>query len=101
MLIASLVFGLAIQDVDPRTTGRRPEPQLTEEQRREAERYSVSEGERAGDAATPDRYICQLERVSGSNLRVRRCATVEDRRRAREIAREIVPGTSGGTSAGR
>lgn len=99
MLIAAL-FALAIQDTAEIPQGRRPEPPpVSEAQAAEDARYQVSEGERSGDAGTPDRYICQLTRVPGSNLRIRQCATAEDRRRARELAREVLPGGAGGTSA--
>ena len=97
MLAAFLA--LAIQDPVEIPQGRRPEPPPpTAEQAAEDARHVVTEGERAGDAATPGRYICQLTRLPGSNLRTRHCATAEDRRRARELAREVLPGAAGGTS---
>ena len=96
MLLAVLAV-LAWQD-SPTPQGRRPEPPMTEEQRAEDARYRVTEGERSGDAGTPGRYICEWVRIQGSNLRTRRCATVEDRRRARDLAREVLPGGAGGTA---
>lgn len=50
----------------------------------------VTEGERAGDGANPDRLICDWRRIPGSNRRERVCSTVADRRAARDIARETV-----------
>ena len=100
MLVAAL-FALAIQDAAEIPPGRRPEPPPpTEAQAAEDARHVVTEGERSGDAATPGRFICQLTRLPGSNLRTRHCATADDRRRARELAREVLPGGAGGTSAG-
>lgn len=99
MLVAA-IFALATQEPVEIPQGRRPEPPpATAEQAAEDARYRVTEGERSGDAGTPGRYICQLTRVPGSNLRIRQCATAEDRRRARELAREVLPGGAGGTSA--
>ena len=83
-----VLLTLAVQEPPPRPTSR-PEPPMTEEQRRQDERYRITEGERAGDAATPDRIICDLRRVPGSNLRVRHCSTVDDRRRARAEAQSV------------
>jgi hypothetical protein len=100
-VLAAALFALAIQDPADIPQGRRPEPPPpTEAQAAEDARHRVTEGERSGDAATPGRFICQLTRLPGSNLRTRHCATAEDRRRARELAREVLPGGAGGTSAG-
>lgn len=99
MLELALLAVLTFQDASPASQGRRPDPPTTEAQRAEDERHRVTEGERSGDAATPGRYICQLTRLPGSNIRTRHCATVEDRRRARDLAREVLPGAAGGTSA--
>lgn len=99
MLLAALL-ALAVQDPVEIPQARRPEPPpVSEAQAAEDARHVVTEGERAGDAGTPGRYICQLTRLPGSNLRTRHCATAEDRRRARELAREVLPGAAGGTSA--
>jgi hypothetical protein len=86
---------------DPRRDGRRPEPPITEEQRAEDALNRPSEGSRSGDFARPDRLICDLRRVPGSNLRQRICSTVQDRERARGSAREVAPGGAGGTHTGR
>ena len=86
---------------DSRRDGRRPEPPITEEQRAEDALDRPSEGSRPGDFARPDQLICDLRRVPGSNLRQRICSTVQDRERARAIAREVTPGGAGGTDSGR
>ena len=99
-MLVAVLFAIAIQDTAEIPQGRRPEPPPpTAEQAAEDARHVVTEGERAGDGGTPGRFICQLTRLPGSNLRTRRCATAEDRRRARELAREVLPGGAGGTSA--
>lgn len=50
----------------------------------------ITEGERSGDGANPDRLICDWRRIPGSNRRERVCTTVADRRAARDIARETI-----------
>jgi hypothetical protein len=90
MLIALALLGLVAADMQPITTFTRPEAPRTAEQREEDERNEVSEGERAGDAATPDRLICDWRRVPGSNRRERVCQTVADRRDTRDVARETI-----------
>jgi hypothetical protein len=87
--------------LQPITTFRRPEPPITEEQSAEDALDRPSEGNRSGDFARPDQLICDLRRVPGSNLRQRICSTVQDRERARAIAREVTPGGAGGTDSGR
>lgn len=90
MLIAIAILGLATADMQPITTIARADPPRTEAQRAEDERNDISEGERSGDAATPDRLICDWRRVPGSNRRERVCQTVADRRDTRDIARETI-----------
>ena len=101
MLVLGAVLALAVWQDAPAAVveePRRPEPPITAEQAEEDARYRVTEGDRSGDGATPDRYVCELRRIQGSNFRQRRCSTVEERRRVRELAREVVPGGAGGTA---
>lgn len=90
MIITLAVLGLMAADMQPITTFARPEAPRTAAQQAEDERNEVSEGERAGDGATPERLICDLQRVPGSNRRERVCRTVQDRRATRDVARETL-----------
>ena len=88
------------QDPSVSGAGRRPEPPMTEEQRAEDALNQPSEGERAAtDGRTPDRLICDLRRIPGSNLRQRVCSTVADRRRTRAEAQSVLSGVGVPTSA--
>ena len=90
MFVALAALTLVAADMQPITTFQRPETAREEQQREEDERNRVTEGERSGDGATPDRLICDFRRVPGSNRRVRVCQTVADRRDTRDIARETL-----------
>lgn len=81
---------LSLMAAQPITTYTRPEPPRTAEQREEDERNAISEGERSGDGATPDRLICNWERVPGAIRRERVCRTVRDRAETRDVARETM-----------
>ena len=59
---------------------------------------SVTEGEHAGDAGAPGRYICQL---TAARLEPAHPAMRHSRRSTtRALSREVLPGVAGGTSAG-
>lgn len=90
MIISLAVLSLVAVDMQPITSFQRPDPPRTREQREEDERNEITEGERSGDAANPDRLICSLQRVPGSNRRERVCRTVRDQRAARDQARETM-----------
>ena len=90
MLIALAALSLMAVDMQPITTFARPEPPRTREQQQEDADNEVSEGERAGDGATPDRLICNWERIPGAIRRERVCRTVADRRATRDVAREAL-----------
>lgn len=70
---------------DGRSDAPRERAQTEEERANE-----ISEGERAGDGSNPDRLICDYRRIPGSNRRERVCVTVQDRRAARDVARETL-----------
>ena len=89
-MFISLIATLALADMQPITTFARPEPPRTREQEQEDADNEVSEGERAGDGATPDRLICNWERIPGAIRRERVCRTVADRRATRDVAREAL-----------
>lgn len=95
MLIAIAALSLMAVDMQPMTTFSRPEAPRTREQREEDERNRITEGERAGDGATPDRLICDWRRVPGSNRRERVCQTSADRRATRDEARETIQSMQG------
>lgn len=90
MLIAVAALGLLVTDMQPITTFARPDPPQTAEQQAEDEANRITEGERAGDGATPDRLVCDWERVPGAIRRERVCRTVRDRRATRDVARETI-----------
>jgi hypothetical protein len=90
MIVTLAALSLFAVEMQPITTFQRPDPPRTESQREEDERNRVTEGERSGDAATPDRLICDFRRIPGSNRRERVCQTVSDRRATREVARETM-----------
>ncbi|WP_296818200.1 hypothetical protein [Brevundimonas sp.] len=90
MFIAAAVLTLLAADAQPITSFERPETPREREQREEDARNRVTEGERAGDGATPDRMICDWRRIPGSNRRERVCQTAADRRATRDIARETL-----------
>ena len=90
MLIALAALSLMAVDMQPITTFARPEPPRTREQQQEDADNEVSEGERSGDGATPDRLICNWERIPGAIRRERVCRTVADRRATRDVAREAL-----------
>ncbi|MBN8551305.1 MAG: hypothetical protein J0L52_00240 [Caulobacterales bacterium] len=90
MIAALAAMSLLAVDMQPIVTFQRPDPPRTERQREEDDANRVTEGERAGDGATPNRLICDLRRVPGSNLRERVCQTVSDRRATRDQARETM-----------
>ena len=75
MFVALAALTLVAADMQPITTFQRPETAREEQQREEDERNRVTEGERSGDGATPDRLICDYRRVPGSNRRERVCQT--------------------------
>lgn len=81
---------LSLMAAQPITSYTRPEPPRTREQQEEDAQNEVSEGERSGDAANPDRLICSWERVPGAIRRERVCRTVADRRATRDVARETM-----------
>lgn len=92
-MLAALVALLALagaeaQPINVIDDGRSDERPATQTQRDRSN--EISEGERAGDGANPDRLICDLRRVPGSNRRERVCTTVADRRAARDVARETL-----------
>ena len=88
MLITFAALSLMV--AQPITSYTRPEPPRTREQQEEDAQNEVSEGERSGDAANPDRLICSWERVPGAIRRERVCRTVADRRATRDVARETM-----------
>lgn len=90
MIIALAALGLMAADMQPITTFARPEAPRTREQQAEDDLNQVSEGERAGDGGTPERLICDWQRVPGSSRRERVCRTVQDRRATRDVARETL-----------
>ncbi len=89
MLIAIAALGLMTADMQI-TTYTRPDPPRSREQEEEDATNAVSEGERSGDGANPDRMICSWERVPGAIRRERVCRTVADRRATRDLARETM-----------
>lgn len=90
MLITAALLSLALADAQPITTFERPETPRQREEQASDTQNEVSEGERAGDGASPDRLICDWRREPGSNFRRRVCQTASDRRAARDIARETI-----------
>jgi hypothetical protein len=93
MLITLAAF--ALSTAQPITTFARPEAPRTREQQAQDDENAVSEGERAGDGGTPDRLICNWERVPGAIRRERVCRTVADRAATREVARETIQSMQG------
>ena len=100
MLIAIAALGLMAADMQPITTFARPEPPRTREQREQDEANTVSQGERTGDGATPDRVTCNWERIPGAIRRERVCRTASDRRATRDVARETLQDMQGSVTWG-
>lgn len=91
LTVLAAVLSFAAAEAQPITVidDGRTDPPRTRPQT-EDRATQVTEGERAGDGANPDRLICDWRRIPGSNRRERVCSTVADRRAARDIARETV-----------
>ena len=100
MLITLTALSLMSAGLQPITTYTRPEPPRTREQRLQDEANEVSEGEQAGDGATPERLSCSWERVPGAIRRERVCRTASDRRAARDVARETLQQMQGSVTWG-
>jgi hypothetical protein len=99
MLISFAVLALVTTDLQPAgMTLARPEAPLTQAQREQQAQdraNQVTEGERSGDGATPQRLVCDYRRMPGSNIRQRVCSTVADRRATRDEARETIQSMQG------